>query len=159
MKCETYYLNLLYDRGNFYKNFNSYIKLNDGSGYQKVVSLCNTKPVYKKAIFYEDMFSQHFCGGLKKALSLNGLSIDKLSSLSTQLLMTSKNRIGEFLNSKLNFEYQILTKNYSTAEKILTQIYQEFGMSLWLLDSISILKSLSLSDIVIVNDFSELEKA
>ena len=159
MRCETYYLNLLYGRGNFYKNFNSYIKLNDGSGYQKVVSLCNTKPVYKKAIFYEDMFSQHFCGGLKKALSLNGLSIDKLSSLSTQLLMTSKNRIGEFLNSKLNFEYQILTKNYSTAEKILIQIYKEFGMSLWLLDSISILKSLSLSDIVIVNDFSELEKA
>ena len=159
MKCETYYLNLLYGRGNFYKNFNSYIKLNDGSGYQKVVSLCNTKSVYKKAIFYEDMFSQHFCGGLMKALSLNSLSIDKLSSLSTQLLMTSKNRISEFLNSKLEFEYQILTKNYSTAENILTQIYQKFGMSLWLLDSISILQSLSLSDIVIVKDFSELEKA
>lgn len=159
MKCETYYLNLLHGRGDFYKSINSYIKLNDGSGYKKVVLLCDTKPSYKKAIGYDDMFPQHFCGGLIKALSLDGLSIDKLSTLSTHFLLTSKTRISEFLNSKLEFEYQILTKNYNTAEKTLTQIYQEFGMSLWLLDSISILKSLYLSDVVIVKDFSELEKA
>ena len=100
MKCETYYLNLLYGRGNFYRNINSYIKLNDGSGYQKVILLCNAKPTYKKAFGYDNMFAQHFCGGLMKTLSLEGLSMDKLITLSTHVLLTSKQRLNEFLNLK-----------------------------------------------------------
>lgn len=146
MKCETYYLNLLYGRGNFYRNINSYIKLNDGSGYQKVVLLCYTKPTYKKAFGYDDMFAQHFCGGLLKTLSLDGLPMSKLITLSTHILLTSKQRLNEFLNLKSQFEQQILTKSYNLAKKTLTQVYQEFGMSLWLLDGISILKNIDSND-------------
>lgn len=159
MKCETYYLNLLYGRGNFYRNINSYIKLNDGSGYQKVALLCNAKPVYKKAFGYDNMFAQHFCGGLIRTLSLDGVSIDKLITLSTHVLLIYKQKINEFLSLKSQFEQQVLTKSYNLAERTLTQVYQEFGMSLWLLDSISILKNLHSSDFDSSMNFSELEKA
>ncbi len=160
MKCDTYYLNLLYGRGNFYKNINSYIKLNDGSGYQKVISLCNAKSTYKKAFGYDNMFAQHICGGLMKTLSLDGLSMDKLITLSTNMLLISKKRLNEFLNFKGQFEQQILTKSYDFAKKTLTQVYQEFGMSLWLLDGISILKNLDSNDEhTIPVSLSKLEKA
>lgn len=160
MKCDTYYLNLLYGRGNFYRNINSYIKLNDGSGYQKVISLCNAKSTYKKAFGYDNMFAQHICGGLMKTLSLDGLSMDKLITLSTNVLLISKKRLNEFLNFKGQFEQQILTKSYDFAKKTLTQVYQEFGMSLWLLDGISILKNLDSNDEhTIPVSLSKLEKA
>lgn len=159
MKCNTYYLNLLYGRGNFYKNINSYIKLNDGSGYQKVILLCNAKSTYKKALGYDNMFAQHFCDGLMAALSLDGLSMDKLITLSTNMLLISKKRLNEFLNFKGQFEQQILTKSYDFAKNTLTQVYQEFGMSLWLLDGISILKNLDSNDEHTISiSFSELEK-
>lgn len=159
MKCETYYLNLLYGRGNFYRNVNSYLKLNDGSGYQKVALLCNAKPVYKKAIGYDNMFAQHFCGGLIRTLSLDCISIDKLITLSTHFLLIYKQKINDFLSLKSQFEQQILTKKYDLAERTLTQVYQEFGMSLWLLDSISILKNLYPNSFDSSINFSELEKA
>ena len=159
MKCETYYLNLIYGRGNFYRNINSYIKLNDGSGYQKVILLCDAKPTYKKAFGYDDMFAQHFCGGLMKTLSLEGLSMDKLIILSTHVLLTCKQRLNEFLNLKTQFEQQILTKSYDFAKKTLIQVYQEFGMSLWLLDGVSILKNLDSNDErTSPISFNELEK-
>ncbi len=159
MKCETYYLNLLYERGNFYRNINGYIKSNDGSGYQKVILLCNSKPGYKKIFGYDNMFAQHFCGGLIRTLSLEGLSIDKLITLSVHNLLIYKERINEFLSLKSQFEQQVLTKSYNLAEQTLIQIYNEFGMSLWLLDSISILKKLHSSDFTSSISFSELEKA
>ena len=159
MKCETYYLNLLYGRGNFYRNINNYIKLNDGSGYQKVILLCNEKPVYKKAFGYDNMFAHHFCGGLIRTLSLGGLSIDKLITLSTHVLLIHKQKINRFLSLKFQFEQQVLTKSYHSAEKILTQVYQEFGMSLWLLDSISILENLHSDELIISISFNEIEKA
>ena len=159
MKCETYYLNLIYGRGSFYRNINSYIKLNDGSGYQKVILLCDAKPTYKKAFGFDDMFAQHFCGGLMKTLSLEGLSMDKLITLSTHVLLTCKQRLNEFLNLKTQFEQQILTKSYDFAKKTLIQVYQEFGISLWLLDGFSILKNLDSNDErTSPISFNELEK-
>ena len=152
-------MNLLYGRGNFYRNINNYIKLNDGSGYQKVILLCNEKPVYKKAFGYDNMFSHHFCGGLIRTLSLGELSIDKLITLSTHVLLIHKQKINRFLSLKFQFEQQVLTKSYHSAEKILTQVYQEFGMSLWLLDSISILENLHSDELIISISFNEIEKA
>ncbi len=160
MNSETFYLNLLYGRGNFYRNINNYINLNDGSGYQKVVLLCNTKLTYKKAFGYDDMFAKHFCGGLLKNLSLDCLPMDKLITLSTHILLTSKQKLNEFLYLKSQFEQQILTKSYELAKKTLTQVYQEFGMSLWLIDSISTLENIDSNDeYATIIDFSELEKA
>lgn len=117
MKCETYYLNLLYGRDSFYRNVNNYIKLNDGRGYQKVVLLCYEKPAYKKAFGFEDMFAKHFCNGLIKTLYLDGLSMDQLITLSTYVLLTSKQKLNEFLNLKSQFEQQILIKSYDLAKK------------------------------------------
>lgn len=160
MNCETYYLNLLYGRGNFHRNINSYIKLNDGSGYRKVILLCDANPTYKKAFGYNDMFAQHFCGGLMKTLSLEGLSMDKLITLSTHMLLTSKQRLNDFLNLKNQFEQYILTKSYDFAKKTLISVYQEFGMSLWLLDGVSILKNLNSNDKqAFLISFNELEKS
>lgn len=159
MNCETYYLNLLCDRGNFCNNINKYLETNNGSGYQKLVQLCTTRESYKKLLGYDFMFAEHFCGGLKKCLFLRKLSIEKLIILSTHLLLTNKHKINEFLYLKSGFEQQILTKNYSSAEKILTQVYQKFGMSLWLLDNTSILKNLYSCEISFLRNLNKLEKA
>ena len=157
MKCDTYYLNLLYGRGNLFVNLNRYLAINDGSGYQKVLHLCYCREEYNQLLGFNSMFSKHFGAGLRVHLAPDNLSNEKIVILSTELLVQNKSMINTFLNYKNIFERQVLTKDYNSAEATLLEVYEELGISLWLLDSISVLSTLSTRSITEKFGFSDYE--
>lgn len=143
MKSETYYLNILNNRGNILYNLHHYLKTNSGSGYIKIIKLCFSKPVFKKLINYNSFYSDEFYGTICDSIGLKYLSLNQISLFFSALCNFEKEKINGFLSLKKEFEYNVLIKNYSYACDILGEVYKKYGISLWLIDCVSILCSLS----------------
>lgn len=159
MNCETYYLNLILNRGNVYHNFNNYLIHNDGSGYLKMLQLCLSREPLRHALNLKKPFSKTFDNGIFRSINFNCLPLNKIALLTSTFLLLYKSEINEFLSIKTEFEYSFLTKNYKKAKEILIQSYNKFGMSLWLLDNTSLLKNSFKCDITFIESLSDIENA
>lgn len=159
MNCETYFLNLLHNRGNFYSNFSKYLIGNNGSGYSKMIKLVASKKMYRDCIGWDTLFPKAFSTGLAKTINLDKLPLQKLVLLGSSLLAANKLRINNFLCLKIDFEQAVLFADYTKAQNILEEVYENYGLSLWLLDSTSILSSLCNCKFSFVETLGRLEKA
>ena len=54
MKRNTYYINLLTNRGNLYQNLNGYLMTDNGDGYSKAIQIIVNRPALNKE------FKRHF---------------------------------------------------------------------------------------------------
>lgn len=159
MNCETYYLNLLHNRGNFYSNFSQYLISNNGTGYTKIIKLVASKRMYKDFIGWDAMFPKAFDAGLAKTINLYKLPLQKLVLLGSSFLVANKLQINNFLCLKNEFEQAVLFADYTKAQNKLEEIYISYGLSLWLLDATSILLSLCDCEFSFLETLGNLEKA
>ena len=159
MNCETYYLNMLHNRGNFYSNFSKYLICNNGTGYAKITKLVATKKIYRDSIGLDTMFPYVFGAGLAKTINLYKLPLQKLVLLGSSLLVTDKLKINTFLGLKNEFEQAVLFADYIKAQNVLEEVYTNYGLSLWLLDATSILLNLCNCKFGFLETLGNLEKA
>ncbi len=158
MNCETFYLNLIYNRGNAYSNLNNYIKFNDGSGYFKLIRLLNNNESLRRLFGYNLLFSKNLGMSLFSRINLSDLPIEKLVFLSTAIIHSNVSKMSHFVRLKNEFEHNILIKEYDRAKEIIVTIYENFGMSLWLLDNASLLENLYRCEVPFKANFNKLEE-
>ena len=143
LNSETYFVNILHNRGNAINNARNYLKYNNGNGYLKLSRLLKQNTTLNDALNYNSCFSKKFDSIICDSLMLKQLPIQKLALFLTTLIINESSKINEFLGIKREFEQCILTKEYKVAEKLLLKVFDSYGLSLWLLDSCSILETLS----------------
>lgn len=158
MNAKTYYLNILYNRGNILTNLARFLKTDNGSGYLRCLKLCYRKPSFtsmlKNFSFYPVELNNTICD----FLDLGCLSTDKIAVFISALSSLEKDKVNSFLIQKKEFEYNVLVKNYTVASEVLKQVHKEFGVSLWLIDCISILYTLNQELIDSIEEFSDLKE-
>lgn len=158
MNSESFYLNMLYDRGNPLNNLNQYLKTNDGNGYLKSIKLSFNKPYFKKLIKDYPFYPNNFKGTICSFLDLEKLSLNKIALFFSVLINLEKERINDFISLKKEFEYNVLVKNYDNACNIIVQVYKKFGLSLWLVDCVSIIYTLNHDVISSVKELEEIKE-
>lgn len=157
LNSESYYINLLRGRGNVLQNINNFLFYNDGVGYSKILRLCRNTPNLNSKLNLDYCFRESLESDGLTGVNLGKLSLDKIVLLSTALSVQEKEKIGVFLLLKNKFENAILTKDYNNAEIILKSIYEKTGISLWLLDACSVLKTLNNVKIEITGGFKDID--
>ena len=76
MNAKTYYLNILYNRGNILTNLARFLKTDNGSGYLRCLKLCYRNPSFTRLLkdysFYPVELNSTICRFLNlEKLSLN----------------------------------------------------------------------------------------
>lgn len=157
MNANTYYLNILYHRGNICNNLAQYLKADNGSGYLRCLKLCYRQNAFVNNIkaypLYPTEFKTTICG----LLDLENLSTEKIVAFISALSSLEKDKINSFLLRKKEFEHNVLVKNYDSASKVLKQVREQFGISLWLIDCVSILYSLNQEVVDSEQEFDDLK--
>ncbi len=143
MKTDKYFLNILYKRGNIIDNIRRYLIYNDGNGYLRLTDLLLRDKFFKYILNIEEYYSKHFDNPICNTIILQQLSVDRIALFLTTLIKRETLKINQFIKIKNEFEYCILSNNYTDAKRLLMQAYNNYGVSLWLLDSCSILNALS----------------
>lgn len=159
LNSETYFVNILHNRGNAINNARNYLKYNNGNGYLKLSRLLKQNTTLNDALNYNSCFSKKFDSIICDSLMLKQLPIQKLALFLTTLIINESSKINEFLGIKREFEQCILTKEYKVAEKLLLKVFYSYGLSLWLLDSCSILETLSHNRLFFLEQLGEFECA
>lgn len=97
MNSETYYLNILNNRGNILYNLHNYLKTNDGKGYLKIIKLCFNKPLFTKLINYHSFYSNEFNCTICDLINLQHLSLKQIALFFSALCNIEKENINGFL--------------------------------------------------------------
>lgn len=143
MNSETYFLNILYNRGNVIYNINKYLITNSGNGFLKLSKLCFNNDLLKKAINYQDFYSNDFENAICSLIDLDKLGINKTTLLFSSLINCQSDTINRFIKLRNQYESELLFKQYEKALATLICVYEQFGLSLWLIDAYSIVLNLS----------------
>lgn len=157
MNSETFYLNILYNRGNVRSNLSQYLKTNNGSGYLKSLKACFSKQDFKDLLVNYSLYPKKFGITICSLLNLERLSVEKISVFFSALFNLEKGQIKDFLEYKNEFEHNVLVKKYDLACEILNLVYRKFGLSLWLIDSVSIMFALDRDLVHTKEDLYELK--
>ncbi len=137
MKSQTFFLNLLYDRGNVYSNVIGFFSCARENEYKKLLGLAR-----RKSKLNEIINIPIYCAtskDFKYLFFLENLSISKLMTWFSLQLSLHKDEITIFSNIKNKFENYILSKQYDLAKNELEDAKEKFGVSLWLIESYSVL--------------------
>ena len=157
MNANTYYLNILYNRGNICNNLARYLKTDNGSGYLRCLKLCYRNPSFismlKDYSFYPVELNSTICS----FLDLEKLSLEKIVVFISALSNLEKDKINDFLTQKNEYEYNVLIKKYDVASEVLRRVYKQYGVSLWLIDSVSMLYSLDQALVDSIEEFNKLK--
>lgn len=157
MKAETFYLNILYDRGDICYNLNEYLKADDGRDYLKCLKLCFEKEDFLNLLKKYPLFPSKFNNTIFKLLNLENLSIDKISVLFSSFFNLKEEELNFFVFQKKQFEYNFLVKNYDAACDAVMNVYNKLGVSLWLVDCVCMLNTLKSKKIDSIEELAALK--
>lgn len=143
MDWKTAYLNILYNRGNIIQNLRNALKINDGKDYNRIISLCINKPGFMEMMNYSSFYSKEFGDIICSVFNLSKLSTVKIALIFSVLANIESNRINSFLVLKNEYDKDILYGRFSDAYSVLNKVFNEFGISIWLLDNVTLLYSLN----------------
>ena len=94
MNANTYYLNILYNRGNICNNLAQYLKADNGSGYLRCLKLCYRQNAFVNNIkaypLYPTEFKTTICG----LLDLENLSTEKIVAFIYDISSIEKDKIN-----------------------------------------------------------------
>lgn len=130
MNSETYFLNILYNRGNVIYNINKYLITNSGNGFLKLSKLCFNNDLLKKAINYQDFYSNDFENAICSLIDLDKLGMNKTTLLFSSLINCQSDTINRFIKLRNQYESELLFKQYEKALATLICVYEQFGL-LW----------------------------
>lgn len=138
MKRNTYYINLLTNRGNLYQNLNGYLMTDNGDGYSKAIQIIVNRPALNKE-FKRHFFPQQIL--FDYPYYLDALSLEKILLWYSNLLVTYKDQIIELNMLKNEIEKCILSGKYEDAIKKCDETKDKYGFSAWLLDCYSLIET------------------
>lgn len=142
MNSETFFINILYNRGNVVNNINKYLLTNSGNGFLKLCKFCFKNDHLKSVINYPAFYSNDFENAICDLIDLDKLGINKVALFISSLVNCQSDAINRFITLRDQFESELLFKQYEKALTTLICVYEQFGLSLWLIDAYSIVLNL-----------------
>ena len=138
MNSNKIYIDLMLGRGNIYQNIAKFLKLDNGDGYKKVASLVRSNKAINSC-FTSEFFPCNIDIGYRSYVEF--LPLDKIVLWYSNLLFAFKDELVDILNHKSKIESSILTAKYTEALSICDEVKKTYGLSLWLLDCYSLIKT------------------
>ncbi len=152
MKTSTYYINLIQNRGNTLYNLGAFLRQDNGDGFAKVAKLFKGNHLIKE-LMQKKYFPEQICE--KNPYYLELLPLEKLLLWNCHLINVYANEIIAFSEKKAVFEKMFLSSRYDEAYAVCEEVRQEYGCSMWLLDSYGLLNTFSDKKYGLKKDFED----